>query len=260
MLEDCLIESRSSVRRKNPLTLVVSVVTHGSLIAALILIPLFQEQLLPHMAMFEPLPPPTVRASAVPLAAAPQQAARAQTAPAPTALLAPLEIPREIARYVDQPIAGTEGFSVAGPGGGPIGIPGGIGVAFGDPNGNGSKPPPAPPAPLPAPPKAPEGVAAPTTPVRRGGDLMKSSLVHQVTPIYPPLAIKTRTEGAVTIEAVITRQGTIDPARVRVLKGHILLDQAAVDAILQWRYKPTTLNGETVEILTTIAINFTLAR
>jgi protein TonB len=259
MLEDCLIESRSSVRRKNPLTLVVSVATHGSLIAALILIPLFQEQLLPHMAMFEPLPPPTVRASAVPLAATPQQSARAQTAPAPTALLAPLEIPREIARYVDQPIAGTEGFSVAGPGGGgnsPFGtVPLGI-----DTGGREASPPPAPPAPPPAPPKAPDVAPAPATPVRRGGDLMKSSLVHQVTPIYPPLAIKTRTEGAVTIEAVITRQGTIDPARVRILKGHILLDQAALDAVLQWRYKPTTLNGETVEILTTISINFSMAR
>ena len=78
MLEDCLIESRSSVRRKNPLTLVVSVVTHGSLIAALILIPLFQEQLLPHIAMFEPLPPPMAPPRAVELVPTPQQSAPAQ--------------------------------------------------------------------------------------------------------------------------------------------------------------------------------------
>jgi protein TonB len=259
MLEDCLIESRSSVRRKNPLTLVVSVVTHGSLIAALILIPLFQEQLLPHIAIFEPLPPPVARTSAVELVRTQQQSAPAQApAPAPTALLAPIAIPDTIPRIVDQPNAGEAGFMPGGPGTVGIGIPG-I-VAFGDPNGTVATPPPAPPAPPPAPPKAPDVAPAPTAPVRRGGELMKSSLVHQVTPVYPPLAIKTRTEGAVMIEAVITRQGTIDPARVRVLKGHILLDQAAVDAVLQWRYKPTTLNGEAVEILTTIAINFTLAR
>jgi protein TonB len=112
----------------------------------------------------------------------------------------------------------------------------------------------------PVPPKPVEVAPAAPTLVRRGGDVMKSSLTHQVTPVYPLLAVKSRTEGAVTIEAVITRQGTIDPTRVRVLKGHILLDQAAIDAILQWRYKPTLLNGEPVEILTNISINFTLAR
>ena len=85
-----------------------------------------------------------------------------------------------------------------------------------------------------------------------------ANLIHQVKPVYPLLASKTGRQGVVVLEAVITREGTIDPARLRVLSGDILLKQAAVDAVLQWRYKPTTLSGQTVEVMTTISINFTL--
>jgi periplasmic protein TonB len=87
---------------------------------------------------------------------------------------------------------------------------------------------------------------------------MQSSLIHTVKPTYPRLAVVTRTQGTVILEAVITREGTIDPARLRVLEGHTLLTQAAVEAVQQWRYRPTLLNGQPVEILTTITVNFTL--
>ena len=84
-----------------------------------------------------------------------------------------------------------------------------------------------------------------------------SNLVHQVQPVYPSLAQKTHTQGVVLLEAVITREGTIDPARIRVISGHVLLNDAAIDAVKQWRYKPTLLNKVPVEIVTTIAVNFT---
>jgi protein TonB len=89
---------------------------------------------------------------------------------------------------------------------------------------------------------------------------MRSSLVHQVTPGYPQLAKISRVEDVVVIEAVITREGTIDPDRLRVRSGHILLREAAVDAVLQWRYKPTLLNRQPVEVLTTISINFSMTQ
>lgn len=87
---------------------------------------------------------------------------------------------------------------------------------------------------------------------------MQSNLIHTVQPTYPRLAVVSRTQGAVILEAIITREGTIDPARLRVLQGNPLLAPAAVEAVQQWRYRPTLLNGQPVEILTTITVNFTL--
>jgi protein TonB len=73
------------------------------------------------------------------------------------------------------------------------------------------------------------------------------------------LAVVTRSQGTVILEAVITREGMIDPARLRVLQSASpLLTPAAIEAVKQWRYRPTLLNGQPVEILTTITINFTL--
>ena len=85
---------------------------------------------------------------------------------------------------------------------------------------------------------------------------MTGRLVHQVQPEYPLLARKTGTQGVVILEAVITRDGMIDPARVRVISGNVLLNEAAINAVKQWRYTPTLLNKEPVEILTTITLRF----
>ena len=257
MLEDCLIESRRSARKKNPVTLVASVITHGSIVAVLILIPLFQNQLLPQAAIFEPLRPPEARNVVVDLAPTPRPATAAQTAPVLRELYAPIAIPDRIADIVNQPIGDIAGALPADPGGPSNGlpIPGWLTSDLGPRQP--APPPPPPVAPPPAPPKLPEPTPAPTAPVRRGGDVVMSNLVHQVQPVYPPLAQKTRTEGVVLLEAVITRDGTIDPARIRVISGHVLLNEAAIEAVRQWRYKPTLLNKEPVEILTTITLRFT---
>ena len=257
MLEDCLIESRRSRRTRKPLTLFVSVITHGSLVAALVLIPLFQEQLLPQVAMFEPLRPPEIHVRVTELVPTAHEAATAAAAPAPSELIAPIAIPKEIAHVVDAPIANTQGFNIAGPGSNNSGfsLVNLIGPEIGT---RVPTPPPPPPTPPPAPPKAPEPAPASTEPVRRSGGVVMANLIHQVMPVYPLLALKSRTPGTVVLEAVITREGTIDPARIRVLSGNVLLNQAAIDAVVQWRYKPTTLSGQTVEVLTTISVNFTL--
>ena len=85
---------------------------------------------------------------------------------------------------------------------------------------------------------------------------MRSNLIYQVTPAYPPLARQIRLEGTVSLEAVITREGAIDS--LRVISGHPLLVGAAVEAVKQWRYRPTLLNGTPVEIITTVEVNFRL--
>jgi protein TonB len=72
------------------------------------------------------------------------------------------------------------------------------------------------------------------------------------------LAKQARIQGVVLLEAVISKDGAID--NLRVISGHPLLTQAAIDAVKQWRYKPTLLNGEPVEVVTTITVNFAFSQ
>ena len=81
-------------------------------------------------------------------------------------------------------------------------------------------------------------------------------LVYQPKPEYPEIAKMTRTEGAVEFEAVIGKDGTIE--ELKVLRGHPLLVKAALDAVRRWRYQPTLLNGEPIEVVTEITVNFKL--
>ena len=103
---------------------------------------------------------------------------------------------------------------------------------------------------------------APVAPAKQqlhvGGDVQAAKLVYFPRPEYPRLAVTTRTQGTVVIRAVIARDGTI--GNLQLISGPPLLVTAALEAVRQWRYKPTILNGEPVEVLTEINVNFTLAR
>ncbi len=77
-----------------------------------------------------------------------------------------------------------------------------------------------------------------------------------VDPVYPPLARSSRVEGVVILEAVLDATGRVDS--VRVLRSIPLLDQAAVDAVRQWRFTPARLNGVPVPVVMTVTVNFTL--
>jgi len=76
--------------------------------------------------------------------------------------------------------------------------------------------------------------------------------------VYPPLAKQARIQGVVILEAVIGKDGSV--YEVHVISGHPLLQQAAIDAVWQWKYKPTMLNGEAVEVVTTVTVNFAFAQ
>jgi protein TonB len=91
-----------------------------------------------------------------------------------------------------------------------------------------------------------------------GGNVIAANLVSQVKPSYPPLAKQARIQGVVVLEAEISKEGTID--NLKVITGHPLLIQAAIDAVKQWRYKPTLLNGEPVPVVTTITVNFAFSQ
>jgi protein TonB len=92
--------------------------------------------------------------------------------------------------------------------------------------------------------------------LRIAGEAQAAKLVKSNTPSYPILAKRARIEGTVRLQAFISKDGTVQ--KVEVMSGHAVLAQAAVEAVQQWRYKPTELNGETVEVVTNIDVVFKL--
>jgi protein TonB len=164
-------------------------------------------------------------------------------------LMAPKEIPKNIAMIKEDemppPSAGVVGVTGGVPGGAPGGVLGGI---------IGAVPAAAPPPPPPPP------AAKPVTPqrIRVGGNVQAANLVRKVTPVYPALAKQARIQGTVRFTAIIGKDGTIQ--NLQLVQGHPLLVAAAQDAVRQWVYKPTLLNGEPVEVVTQIDVNFTLSQ
>jgi protein TonB len=147
---------------------------------------------------------------------------------------APIEAPKEI-----KPEAAVPSVGEGVPGGVEGGVPGGVvgGVVGGLPE---APPPPPPPA----------------APIRVGGNIKTPSKVKDVKPVYPPIAQSARVQGVVIIEATIGPDGRVKDAKV--LRSIPLLDQAALDAVKQWVYSPTLLNGVPVPVIMTVTVNFTL--
>ena len=105
-------------------------------------------------------------------------------------------------------------------------------------------------------PRAPTPAAKSTqrAPLRVGGNVQMSKLIRKVAPLYPEAARSANVEGNVMLDMRIDEAGMV--SEVRVIRGHPLLDQAAIDAVRQWRYQPTLLNGEPVPVQTTVSISF----
>jgi protein TonB len=99
-------------------------------------------------------------------------------------------------------------------------------------------------------------VAGPPAQIRVGGNVQATLIVTKVPPVYPALAKQARVSGVVHLDAIIAKDGTIQ--ELHSLGGPALLLQAAMDAVRQWTYRPTMLNGEPVMVETTIDVNFTL--
>jgi protein TonB len=162
-------------------------------------------------------------------------------------ITAPTEIPDKIAQIVEGP---------PGPTGPDIGVIGSFTSGDGMPDGvlnsilttltKAGPPPPVP------------AQSKPRPVVRKmvGGDVQAARLIHGPKPEYPPLARMARIQGTVRLEAIISADGRIQ--NLQVLSGHPLLLKAALDAVAQWRYQPTLLNGEPVEVETEVDVNFVL--
>lgn len=104
---------------------------------------------------------------------------------------------------------------------------------------------------LPPPPKP----AAPAR-IKQGGDVTAAAIVTQTRPVYPPLARQARIQGTVVLHAIIDKEGKV--AQLAIVSGHPLLVESALEAVKQWRYKPTLLNGDPVEVDTTIQVTFSM--
>jgi protein TonB len=109
-----------------------------------------------------------------------------------------------------------------------------------------------------APPPPPPPPPVQQKPVRVGPGIREPKKIVHVVPEYPEIARTARVEGVVILEAVLDTTGRVQS--VRVLRSVPLLDMAAINAVRQWRYSPTELNGVPVPVLMTITVQFTLAR
>ena len=164
---------------------------------------------------------------------------RGIAAPAPAASIdaAPIVAPTEIAPERDMPTA-PSGHEVTGVRGIETGVLGGLDLPG---NGLAVEPPPPP---------------ASREPIRLHAGMQAPRKIVNVPPHYPPHAQAARVEGTVVLDAVIDSTGRVTD--VRVTRSVNLLDQAAIDAVRQWRFTPTLLNGEPVSILLTVTVRFTL--
>jgi len=159
-------------------------------------------------------------------------------------LVAPKVIPKDVKIIKEEEQPPDMGVGIAG------GVPGGVaggsmgGVIGGVIGGAGTAGPP-PPKPN-------------VTRTRVGGAVQAAKLVNRVQPMYPPLARQTRISGTVKLHAIISKDGAV--RELQVVSGHPLLVQSALDAVKQWRYQPTLLNGEPVEVDTEIDVIFSLAQ
>lgn len=227
-------------------TIPIAYIFEVILIGVAILIPLIYTEALPKAMISVSLvaPPPPPPPPPPPAAAPPQRVIRKVTAE--DIMRAPTVIPKTIAKIQDEPTPPPQAsVGVVGgvPGGMPGGTPGGVlGSIL-----SSAAPPPPPPPPKAATPKR----------IRVGGQVEAAKAIFKPTPQYPPLAKMARIQGTVRLEAIISTDGTIQD--LKVLSGHPLLVKAAMEAVQKWRYQPTLLNGEPVQVITEVDVNFTLA-
>jgi protein TonB len=210
----------------------VSILLHLGIVLAVFVLPLTAAFELPNvytslppvvLATVSPLPPPLQPQAAPPVA---------NTAPS-----IPIEAPEGV--HEEKPVPPPASMPVPG------GIPGVGSAGTSLVNMNNSTISLA---------KAPE--SAPQVPRRVGGDVVPPQRIAYTAPQFPPAAQAARMEGTVILEAIIDATGEVQD--VKVLKSVPLLDRAAIDAVRQWRYTPTRLNGVAIPVIMSVTVTFSL--
>jgi len=245
MFEELVESSPKKKKSAKPWTFFVSMTIQTLALGIMVLIPLIYTEALPKtmlttLLVAPPPPPPPPPPPAVQVTKVVRPVARLVQA---GKLMAPRAIPKEVTMLEEKELP-PDVSTVGVVGGVPGGVPGGQvgGVIGGIIGGVAGAPPP--------PPQMPQRI-------RVGGNVQQARLIHAPRPIYPPLAKQARIQGVVRLQAIIAKDGSIQ--ELQVLQGHPLLVQSALDAVRQWRYQPTLLNSEPVEVVTTIDVVFTLS-
>jgi protein TonB len=244
MFDDLVISSANPKKTNKPWTVALSVIIQSGIVIFMILIPLIYTEALPKQMLVTflnapaPPPPPPPPAAAVtrivkPVARLIQQGK----------MMAPTVIPKKVNLIKEEEMPPDVG-AVGVVGGVPGGVPGGSasGVLGGIIGGVGGGPPP--------PPKA-----APSR-IRVGGQVQQAKMLRMVQPVYPAIAKTAHISGTVILHAIISKDGNVE--QLEYVSGPPLLMRAAMDAVKQWRYQPTTLNNDPVEVDTTISVVFSL--
>ena len=238
-----LLDTPTDHRQKNPTDWIVSLALHIVIVSAVLLAPLAFTEAIDLRAfqltyLIVPKPP---AAAPPPPPAALQQAFKRVLHAVPSTLVAPTLIPKEIAVVKDPPAPEVNPEGVIG------GIPGGeVGGVLGGILGGVSHAPAAPAA-VPA---------AKKTIYRVGGDVKPPRLIQSVQPRYPPVARTAQVEGIVVIDAIINDHG--DVVEAHAVSGPGLLMPAALQAVIQWKYEPTILDGAPVDIRMEVEVAFRL--
>jgi protein TonB len=229
------ITAPPSRRTGSPYTIAVSIVAHVIVIATVVIVPLFALDVLPRtpadggiwVTPTVPVPP---QPPAAPRVRPPKTTvAQNQT---DVSYEAPEGVHDELERVTSPEVPTVPGSM--GDGGGLIG---GASVGRSAP-----EPPPTP--------------QPPAGPLKVGGQIREPRRVFSVAPVYPAIARQARVQGTVVIQAVIGVDGAVRDAQVQ--NSVPLLDQSALDAVRQWRYQPTLLNGVPVSVIMTVSVRFTL--
>ena len=244
MFEDSLIESGNKLKSKRGRTTTVAFIFQVALIGILVLIPLLFTEALPkaNLMTFLVAPPPPPPPPPPPAAAPVRVVKQIQTDIINGQLRTPTKIPEKV-QMIKEDEAPPPMMSAGVVGGVPGGVPGGqMGGVIGGIISS-----------------APVAVPKVATPqrVRVSQGVTQGLLLRQVKPNYPQLARTARIQGAVLLQAEISKNGDIQ--NLRVISGHPMLIQSALEAVKQWKYKPYYLNGEPVEGETQIQVNFSLA-
>ena len=234
---DQMIVSCTRKHRRNPWAYFISMTIQILVIGVMILVPLLYTEALPTQAFVSwvaapPPPPPPPPAPKV----APRVVKKVSLMEAGK-LRAPSKIPERIAIIREEEMPNMPGVVGGVPGGIASGQLGGvIGGVIGS-------------IPAPPPPEQPKRI-------RVSSGVQEAKKIRQILPLYPPLAKQARIQGVVKLEAIIGKNGMVQ--NLTVIQGHPLLVQAALDAVQQWRYEPTLLNNEPVEVVTYIDVIFRL--
>ena len=248
-LSGCMLESdveaRCRARKLRQKALVASILFEAALLGAMLVWPLITPGVLQGRLIVTPAPPYRGGASAVGTRPAKvQPPVNTTNRPRICLMCAPAVVPIQVRAMSDAPGAGVDGAPGIGDGG--INGPPGDGAIVPGGNDDGK---PAIEIRRPSPPPY-------SAPMRMSEGVMEAALIYKVQPLYPAIARAMHLAGTVRLRAVIATDGSV--RQVEVISGNALLVEPAVAAVREWRYRPTRLNGEPVEVETLITVNFIL--